>query len=408
MGSKFCNLNLRGYVTADCLETLLPGLQSFPWENGWTTLTSPRLQWGQTQRYAAVLSKETGCPVLSAEYFDDDYAELAVYREGKRISRHVPATYEDLHRSRGNPDKFLEALEWDPTEAPRLKKVFQVEDPEEAVCLLESLLGCPIFGVSEDAPPVGIPGPEAIRVFAGEESPVRMSVAPRKRDKSQIPYAFTLERDPNHAGVFDSIFCYTDHPKKIANRLQLVLKMWEQRLDEEKPFLQRWDPNSLEDKLQELEQLRQNLRILPGKGLTMVWGVPMGNLDVDLPDLSREFKCLVAACRVVVKGENQIHVTVWGEDRVIPPDMERKAELHCGLAYGKKLLCFGRRGADPRYNKIMPEVSLESPWLTLPPGALVNAFERPGFWEAETELSELLGYPLYLERQEGFLVKDIQ
>ena len=125
MGSKFCNLNLRGYVTADCLETLLPGLQVFPWENGWTTLTSPRLQWGQTQRYAAALSKETGCPVLSAEYFDDDYAELAVYREGKRMSRHVPATYEDLRRSRGNPDKFLSALEWDPTEAPRLKKSFR-------------------------------------------------------------------------------------------------------------------------------------------------------------------------------------------------------------------------------------------------------------------------------------------
>lgn len=383
MGSKFCNLNLRGYVTADCLETLLPGLQVFPWENGWTTLTSPRLQWGQTQRYAAALSKETGCPVLSAEYFDDDYAELAVYREGKRMSRHVPATYEDLRRSRGNPDKFLAALEWDPTEAPRLKKVFQVEDPEEAVCLLESLLGCPIFGVSEDAPPVGIPGPEAIRVFAGEESPVRVSVTPRKGDKGQPPYAFTLEKDPRHAGAFDTVFCYTDHPEKVVERLNTLLCHAEPG-----PW-------------------KQRIKVLSKGHLLVVREFPMVNVDVDLPDLSREFKCLVAACRVVVKGENQIHVTVRGEDRVIPPDMERKAELHCGLAYGKKLLCFGRRGADPRYNKIMPEVSLESPWLTLPPGTLVNAFERPGFWDAVMELGGLLGHPLCSEASEGFFVKDI-
>lgn len=383
MGSKFCNLNLRGYVTADCLETLLPGLQVFPWENGWTTLTSPRLQWGQTQRYAAALSKETGCPVLSAEYFDDDYAELAVYREGKHMSRHVPATYEDLRRSRANPDKFLAALEWDPTEAPRLKKVFQVEDPEEAVCLLESLLGCPIFGVSEDAPPVGIPGPEAIRVFAGEESPVRVSVVPRKGDKGQPPYAFTLEKDPRHAGAFDTVFCYTDHPEKVVERLNTLL-----RHAEPGPW-------------------KQRIKVLSKGHLLVVREFPMVNVDVDLPDLSREFKCLVAACRVVVKGENQIHVTVRGEDRVIPPDMERKAELHCGLAYGKKLLCFGRRGADPRYNKIMPEVSLESPWLTLPPGALVNAFERPGFWDAVMELGGLLGHPLCSEALEGFFVKDI-
>lgn len=383
MGSKFCNLNLRGHVTQDRLEALLPGLRVFPWENGWTTLTSPRLQWGQTQRYAAALSKETGCPVLSAEYFDDDYAELAVYREGKRMSRHVPATYEDLRRSRGNPDKFLAALEWDPTEAPRLKKVFQVEDPEEAVCLLESLLDCPIFGVSENAPPVGIPGPEAIRVFAGEESPVRVSVSPRKRDKGQTPYAFTLEREPNHAGVFDTVFCYTDHPEKVVERLNTLLRHAESGS---------W---------------KQRIKVLSKGHLLVIREFPMVSVDVDLPDLSREFKCLVAACRVVVKGENRIHVTVRGEDRVIPPDMERKAELHCGLAYGKKLLCFGRRGADPRYNKIMPEVSLESPWLTLPPGALVNAFECSGFLEAVTELGGLLGHPLCSEASEGFLVKDI-
>lgn len=383
MGSKFCNLNLRGYVTADCLETLLSGLQAFPWENGWTTLTSPRLQWGQTQRYAAALSKETGCPVLATEYFDDDYAEFTIYREGKRMSRHVPATYEDLRRSRGNPDKFLAALEWDPTEAPRLKKAFQVEDPEEAVCLLESLLGCPIFGVSEDAPPVGIPGPEAIRVFAGEESPVKVSVTPRKGNKGQPPYAFTLEKDPRHAGAFDTVFCYTDHPEKVVERLNTLL-----RHAEPGPW-------------------KQRIKVLSKGHLLVVREFPMVNVDVDLPDLSREFKCLVAACRVVVKGENQIHVTVWGEDRVIPPDMERKAELYCGLAYGKKLLCFGRRGADPRYNKIMPEVSLESPWLTLPPGALVNTFERPGFWDAVMELGGLLGHPLCSEALEGFFVKDI-
>lgn len=384
MGSKFCNLNLRGTIEQAALDAVLPGAKKFPWENGWTTLTWERLQWGSTQDQAKKLSMATGSPVLSTEYFDDDYVEFAVYREGKRAARHVPVTYEDLRKSRGRPEKFLEALGLNLADAPRLKKIFQAEDCEEATVLLESFLGCPMFGVDEDTPPTEIPDPELARTFAGEESPVKVTVTKRSGKKDAPPYARTLEKAPGHAGIFETVFCYTDHPEKIENRIKALLRMWEQRLESDRSL----------DVKQIVEEARR-IRVIPGERLTRVEGFPIVNVDVDLPDLSWEFKCLVAVCRVIVKGENQVRVTIQGEELTIPLDMRRTAELHCGLAYGKKLLCFGRRGAAPDSNDVMPEIELESPWLTLRAGELVEAFERPNFWDAVKEVGELLGYPIH-------------
>lgn len=398
MGAKFCNLNLRG-ASRESLRELPAGYRAFPWDNGWTTLTSPALQWGQTQDLAKALSAALGCPVLATEYFDDDYVEFSVYRDGKRAARHVPVGYENLQPSRGSPEKFLTALDLNGTDSPRLRKIFRVEDPEGAVHLLESLLGCPIFGVDEDAPPDGIPGPEAARAFAGTESPVRAAVTKRRVPKDRPPYAFTLERGPEAAGIFDTVFCYTAHPKGVTDRLKTILRNAERDLARERTP----SPSFQKD----VEELRE-LRVLREENRVVLWGLPIVNVDIDLPDLSGEFRCLVAVCRVTVSNEGRRRMEVRGEEMVLTEDPGPTAELQCGLAYGRKLLCFGRRG-DPQYNRIMPEISLESPWLTLLPGELAKAFETPGFWDAVEAVGKLLGHPIYPgpSRLEGLCIKDI-
>ena len=57
----------------------------------------------------------------------------------------------------------------------------------------------------------------------------------------------------------------------------------------------------------------------------------------------------------------------------------------------------------------MPEIALESPWLTLKPGELVDAFERPAFWDAVEATGKLLGHSIYPDATypEGLLIKDI-
>jgi len=378
MGSKFCNLNVRGPIDRAVADTLLPGAGLFPWDNGWTTLTDAKIQWGSVQDWAKKLSAIIEAPVLSTEYFDDDYVEFAVYKGGKRAARHVPVTYEDLRKSRGRPEKFLEALGLNLTEASRLKKIFQVEDCEQAAVLMESFLGCPIFGVDGENPPTEPPGPEISRAFAGEESPVKVTVTGRSGKTDRPPYAFTLERPPAHAGVFDTLLCYTDSPERVAEHLECLRSRWRREAAGEG---QVW--------------IDLVTGLVAGDHLVVIHGFPMVNVDVDLPDLSREFKCLAAACRVIVKGERQTQVTVRGERRTVPLDTEPAAELQCGLAYGKKLLCFGRRGGDPCRNRIMPQVTLKSPWLTLQEGALAEAFERPNFWDAVQDLGTLFGCPIY-------------
>ncbi len=378
MGSKFCNLNVRGPIEPEAEKALPPGVGIFPWDNGWTTLTDPEFQWGGVQNWAKKLSAVTEAAVLSTEYFDDDYVEFTVYKGGKRVARHVPVTYEDLRKSRGRPEKFLEALGLNLAEASRLKKIFQVADCELATVLMESFLGCPIFGVDEETPPTELPSPELSRSFAGEESPVRVTVTRRRPKTGQPPYAYTLDKPPDPAGVFETLFCYTDHPERVVEHLESLRNRWKKRLEgEERGWIDRITG------------------VVAGDHLAVIREFPVVNVDVDLPDLSREFNCLAVACRVIVKGEDQVQVTVRGERRTLPLGGGQAAELTCGLAYGNRLLCFGRRGGDPRYAKIMPEVTLESPWLTLRAGELVEAIERQSFWDSVRGLGTLFGCPIY-------------
>ena len=149
MGSKFCNLNIRG-VTRAALAAVKPEFCGYECAEGWLTVTSPLFEWGSTQKYAKELSASLPAPVLSTEYYDDDYVEFALYDSGKLVAKHVPVTYEDLPKKGGNAAWFLHTLGLNTMDEPLLKKVFSVTDCEQSVCLLESLFGCPIWGVREE------------------------------------------------------------------------------------------------------------------------------------------------------------------------------------------------------------------------------------------------------------------
>ena len=82
MGAKFGNLNVRG-AGRDDVELLCPGLAVDILAPGWVTVAGHTLLEGEAPRLARRLSKSLGVPVMAAEYFDDDFLELGLYRDGR-------------------------------------------------------------------------------------------------------------------------------------------------------------------------------------------------------------------------------------------------------------------------------------------------------------------------------------
>lgn len=145
MGEKFANLQVHsgdvGIVSTVCPESYT----AVSLTDGWITITGPGIEWGTAQKEAKRISKKLDCSILSVEYFDDDFVELAVYKAGKKVAGHIPASYEGFQRSVGKPKKFAEALHLQPDDEIFLKTVFQEESPEICVHLMESLLGCVLW-----------------------------------------------------------------------------------------------------------------------------------------------------------------------------------------------------------------------------------------------------------------------
>ena len=226
MGSKFCNINIQG-VSLEDVRAAAPEHQAFACAPGWVTVVSPHFQWGRTQRYAKALSEAIPAPVLSTEYFDDDYVEFAVYREGQLMGRHVPVTYEDLRRSCGRAAAFMTAFGLSFADTPLLKKIFALRDCEESVLQMESLLGCPIFGIDEENPPSEAPDPDAARAFGGGLPAIQASKTKNPAKKDQPPYLFNDEGDCRNHGEFycRSVIYYTGDADKVLKNVRRVIAM---------------------------------------------------------------------------------------------------------------------------------------------------------------------------------------
>lgn len=148
MGSKFCNLNVYGAEPA-AVKAYCPGCAVQAFTPAWTTAAGECLTWETLPKTARGLSKALSVPVLSTAYFDDDYVEFVLYRDGKRAARHIPAAYEGYARKAGKPGDWAEALGLSSEQENTLKIIFKEKHPETSLHLLECVLGCPLWADAE-------------------------------------------------------------------------------------------------------------------------------------------------------------------------------------------------------------------------------------------------------------------
>ena len=109
MGAKFANLQVRS-EDIEQIKAVCPGAAVKKTAGGWVTVVGANIVWGTAQQEAKRISKMLPYSVLATEYFDDDYVEFSIYKDGKRIGRHVPAAYEGFARKTGKPSQFAEAF----------------------------------------------------------------------------------------------------------------------------------------------------------------------------------------------------------------------------------------------------------------------------------------------------------
>ena len=168
MGSKFCNLNIYGGDLA-AVEAQCPGLAARAVVPGWISAAGDdETDWGEVRKLAKCLSKEY--TVLYTEYFDDDYVDFSVYRDGRRAARHVPAEYEGAPRAAGKPRAWAELFGLSPEMEKALRTVFQETSPERSLRLLECVLGCPLWvdgAFLADAQP---PEPDYLRDYLAQKA----------------------------------------------------------------------------------------------------------------------------------------------------------------------------------------------------------------------------------------------
>lgn len=168
MGSKFCNLNIyHGDLAA--VEAQCPGLAARAVVPGWISAAGDdETDWGEIRKLAKRMSKDG--TVLYTEYFDDDYVDFSVYRDGRRAARHVPAEYEGAPRAAGKPRAWAELFGLSPEMEKALRTVFQETSPERSLRLLECVLGCPLWvdgAFLADAQP---PEPDYLRDYLAQKA----------------------------------------------------------------------------------------------------------------------------------------------------------------------------------------------------------------------------------------------
>ncbi len=127
------------------VEVLCPRCISRVWTEGWVTVAGEALERAGVQREAKRLSKALAAPVLSVEYVDDDYLELALYSGGRRVFRHIPAPYEDILRQQGKAEPLIKALGLSEETAKKLWIVLREQRAEVTVKLFECLLNCVLW-----------------------------------------------------------------------------------------------------------------------------------------------------------------------------------------------------------------------------------------------------------------------
>lgn len=375
MGAKFCNLNVYG-SSAEQIDAAMQGICTYRFGN-WTTVTAPLFEWGSTQKYAKDISKALSCPVLSTEYFDDDFVEFALYSCGKLVTKHIPASYEDFKKKKGNAAKLIECLSLNIMEEPSLKKILSVSDCEESVQLMESYLGCPIFGIKDGCPPIDVPARTLFETFSGGKAEFSIELRKNPAKSACPPYA--MEPDTLFVSgkkLDESIICFTDKPDPIIRKVELWHKLF--REDKEQPIFQSATPQF--DVLDGYD-----VDIVVCKGRVVLQGLNYGAWDV--AGLSKEFKCLTLVVDTAATAFLRF--------------------LECALGYSGKCIFRSSRGtAGTLTPSVIPNVILDGPFLTIEEGELVKCFEAERIEDAVSSMERLLAAPIHpIDPQNYTLIK---
>ncbi len=237
MGSKFANIQVK-CSDLEAVRGVLPDFVLRIVSDGWVTAVREGMPWGEARGAAKRVSRVLPCPVVSTEYFDDDYVEFAVFLAGKRAARFVPAAYEGFPRVPGRPAAWREALGLSEEDEKALKAVFRETNPETCVRLLEDVLGCPLWAEEEFVDRLQAPNGDFLRAYLArkdaesklvnrtrlqllDELPCSRAIAGGRnilvwRDGFNGPAAFYQVRDGRLCRLFDV-------PPAISGRIPLPI-----------------------------------------------------------------------------------------------------------------------------------------------------------------------------------------
>lgn len=172
----------------------------------------------------------------------------------------------------------------------------------------------------------------------------------------------------------ETMICFTDKPDPIIRKIEL----WMKHLREDKECGYYHGGKARPDVLEGYD-----IRILLGKNRVTIQGLNYGTRCVD--DLSREFKSLTF---VLLSGAKD-HFRI----------------MDCSMGYGGKQLFRASRGtAGTLEPSVIPNVILESPFLTLSDGELAASFEAVNIENSICSLEKLLDAPIH-PSEESQLIK---
>ncbi len=151
MGTKLGNLQIRGAGVEE-VSALLPKALVGQWAEGFVSVYHEDFQWGTVEREGKKLSRRLpAATVLSAALFDDDVVSFELFQAGKRLTAHLLNPYENENRP-GNIKLFCEALGLPAQDEKRLRALWKKGDACEQLELTGALLGVPLWADTECPP----------------------------------------------------------------------------------------------------------------------------------------------------------------------------------------------------------------------------------------------------------------
>lgn len=141
MGTTFCNISVH-CDDLSAVEAACPGKTVRALTSGWITVVGENLGFDNTEEMAARLSETLPYPVLSTEFFDDDYAVFTLFCGGKKTAQHIPAEYEGEPRIPGDSRRWAGELGLSDKQEKILQIIFEETIAGVSLGLLECVLGC--------------------------------------------------------------------------------------------------------------------------------------------------------------------------------------------------------------------------------------------------------------------------